>query len=40
MTTPEQRTIREHCTMEWPDDYQMRNYCEEQQLKALESLRQ
>ena len=30
--------IRSKCANEWPDDYQMRNYCEEQQLKAIREL--
>jgi hypothetical protein len=38
MTTRDQRVIRTRCEREWPDDLNMRNFCEEQQLKALETL--
>ena len=31
--------IRSKCASQWTDDFQMRNFCEEQQLKALEELR-
>ena len=31
--------IREHCEQEWPEDFQMRAYCIDEQEKALESLR-
>lgn len=31
--------IRAKCAKDWPDDFVMRNHCEEQQLKALEKLR-
>lgn len=30
--------IGSKCAGEWPDDFSMRNYCEEQQLKALREL--
>ena len=39
MSTGDRRTIRTQCIKEWPDDYQMMNYCEEQQLKALAVIR-
>jgi hypothetical protein len=32
--------IRKQCAADWPNDFTMRNFCEEQQLKALEKLRQ
>lgn len=32
-------TIRKKCATDWPDDFRMRNYCEEQQLKGLAALR-
>jgi hypothetical protein len=38
MVTADQQTIRSECAREWSDDYQMQNYCEEQQLKALKAL--
>jgi hypothetical protein len=31
-------TIRKKCATDWPDDYQMRDYCEVQQLKALAAI--
>lgn len=31
--------IKKHCENEWPDDYQMEDYCERQQLKALLELK-
>ena len=31
--------IRSHCAKEWPDDYQMRKYCEDQQYEGLRALR-
>ena len=30
--------IRAKCTKEWPDDFSMRNYCEEKQLDAFRKL--
>lgn len=32
--------IRALCAKEWPGDFRMQNYCEEQQIKALDALRQ
>ncbi len=32
------RVIREKCAGDWVDDFQMRNFCEEQQLNALKAL--
>jgi hypothetical protein len=32
--------IADHCEDSWPDDYQMRVYCEDEQRKAVEGLRQ
>jgi hypothetical protein len=32
--------IRAQCEKEWATDFRMRNYCEEEQLKALQKLRQ
>jgi hypothetical protein len=29
------QTIRKKCTGDWPDDFQMQDYCEVQQLKAV-----
>jgi hypothetical protein len=26
---------KEHCAREWPDDFQMQNYCLDQQLKGM-----
>ena len=31
--------IREHCKQDWPSDFVMRRYCEEQQRKGLEQLK-
>ena len=31
-------TIRAKCAKDWPDDFVMRNFCEEQQKKALAKL--
>jgi len=31
--------IRSKCASEWPDDYQMRKYCEDQQYEGLRALR-
>jgi len=31
--------IRTHCAQEWPDDFRMRAYCEEQQREGLKQLR-
>jgi len=31
--------IRSHCAQEWPDDFKMRKYCEDQQYKGLRALR-
>jgi hypothetical protein len=31
--------IREHCAKEWPDDFQMRKFCEDQQYEGLRALR-
>jgi hypothetical protein len=31
--------IRSHCTSEWPDDFRMRKYCEDQQKEGLSALR-
>jgi zinc ribbon protein len=31
--------IRSHCAKEWPDDFVMRKYCEDQQYKGLRALR-
>ena len=31
--------IRSKCANEWPDDYKMRKYCEDQQYKGLRALR-
>jgi hypothetical protein len=31
-------TIRKKCATDWPDDYQMRDHCEVQQLKALAAI--
>lgn len=30
--------IRAHCAEEWPDDYRMRKYCEDQQYEGLRNL--
>ena len=30
--------IRDKCKKEWPDDFQMRNYCEDRQWEGLEKL--
>jgi hypothetical protein len=38
MSTTDQRTIRSKCEAEWPEDFSVRNYCEETQLKALATL--
>jgi hypothetical protein len=32
--------IRQHCIEQWPDDFEMRAHCEEQQRGALEELKQ
>ena len=32
--------IRQHCAAEWPDDFQMRAYCEDQQAAAVTELNQ
>jgi hypothetical protein len=29
------RIIATECAKDWPDDFKMRDYCEEQQLKAI-----
>lgn len=34
------RMIEDHCKEQWPDDFRMRAYCEEQQRSALEQLSQ
>ena len=34
MTTGDLQTIRTRCLAEWPGDYWMRNFCEEDQVKA------
>jgi hypothetical protein len=31
-------SARRHCAKEWPDDFHMRLWCEDTQLKALEEL--
>jgi hypothetical protein len=31
--------IRRKCAADWPNDFRMRNFCEQQQLKALDELR-
>jgi hypothetical protein len=31
----DRRTIRNECARGWPDDLQIRNFCEEKQLEAL-----
>lgn len=31
--------IRSHCADEWPDDFRMRKYCEDQQYEGLRALR-
>jgi len=36
--TEEERIIREQCTAEWPDDFQMRGWCKKQQESALRKL--
>jgi hypothetical protein len=34
-----ERTIREHCEREWPNDYNMRSFCVKQQREALNALK-
>lgn len=34
-----ERVIREHCEAEWPEDFTMRKYCVDKQMKALSTLR-
>jgi hypothetical protein len=31
--------IRRHCTKKWPDDFEMREYCEKQQRESVQTLR-
>lgn len=33
------RKFRRKCAREWPDDYAMRVYCEEQQIEAFRKIR-
>ena len=33
-------SIRQHCASEWPDDFQMRAFCEKQQQESLATLDQ
>lgn len=39
-SSPALSQIRDKCAKDWPNDFAMRNFCEEQQLEALEKLRQ
>jgi hypothetical protein len=34
MTTTEQQTIRLKCRADWPDDFHVQKYCEDERLKA------
>jgi len=34
MTSADREAIRTRCLAEWPGDYWMRNFCEEQQIQA------
>ena len=38
MNSPDEKVIRQQCITEWRADFQMINFCEERQLKALKSL--
>jgi hypothetical protein len=35
-----EQVIRRHCEREWPENYNMRNYCTKQQRRALSTLKQ
>lgn len=34
-----EQIIHEHCKQAWPDDFYMRNFCEEQEHEALAKLK-
>lgn len=39
VTEKEFATIRAHCAQRWPDNFEMRNYCEGNQLEAIQKLK-
>jgi hypothetical protein len=38
-TEKEFATLRDQCAKEWPENFRMRNFCEEQQIEALRKLK-
>jgi hypothetical protein len=38
MLSRDEQTIGTKCATDWPNDFAVRNYCEESQLEALKTL--
>jgi hypothetical protein len=39
VTEKEFATIRAHCAQQWSDNYEMREYCEQKQIEAIQKLK-